>query len=83
VQAGDVRVDQPHLHRATALDAGEGQVAADRDVPWHVDPGQLSEQAARLVGGVGRDAEHIAGHIAARRAGTADVTLRTYVRSMA
>ena len=32
-----------------SLDAGDGEVAAGRDGPWHVDhPRQVAEEAARL-----------------------------------
>ena len=49
MQRGDVGVDQPDPQGPAALDAGDGEVAAGRDGPWHVDqPRQVAEEAARL-----------------------------------
>src|SRR5215213_2461755 len=67
MQPGQVGADQPDLEGSMALDAGEDQVAAGRDVPWHVDQAaevaeerawlrlgaalQVAAQAERLEGG--------------------------------
>ncbi len=44
MEPGDVGVDQPDLQGSAALDPGDSEVAADRDVPRHIHhAGQVAE----------------------------------------
>jgi hypothetical protein len=74
VEAGQVAVDQAALQGSAALDAGEDQVAADRDVPGHVDhAGQIGEEGPGDTAAVGacRQSDDVAG-VEERHVGRAD-----------